>query len=84
MVDEPLPFAVGNMFARELATPDGAVAALGVFRDRMRGSVPPLVWRIAGNGLAGRSQLLDGRNDLVLLAGNRRFRDTLALVSRNI
>ena len=72
------------MFARELATPDGAVTALGVFRDRMRRSVPPLVRRIARNGLAGRPQLLDGRDDLVLLAGNRGLGDALALVGGNI
>jgi hypothetical protein len=47
VVNKPLPFAVRDMLARELAAPDGAVAALGVFRDRMRRSVPSLVRRIA-------------------------------------
>jgi hypothetical protein len=77
----PLPFAIGNVFARELAPPDGAVTALGVFRDRMRASVPPPVRRIAWYRLARRPQPLDGRNDLILLASGQTKRVLAACLS---
>jgi hypothetical protein len=52
VVDEALPVAVGYVLAGELATPHGAIAALGVLRHRVGTSVPALGRRIARDGVA--------------------------------
>jgi hypothetical protein len=74
-----LPVAVGDVFSRELATPQGAVTALGILGHWMQTSVPPLVRRITRNMFTGSAKPLDLRDDSRLLARDCRLGDALAL-----